>query len=141
MKIIFNDQRTTTLLRTWSSSGSLPLVTAAFFFWRSGTRLEKSEEGFLRSLLFSVFTQKPEFTPRVLPKEWAIVCASLLRPPEGRVTRYGSSGKSDRKSSYYLLLSKGADVGVTITISKGRRISARHILESSLKQDVTAESW
>lgn len=78
IKHVFDDERTTQLLNTWASSGSKPLVTAAFFFWRSGARLEKSEEGLLRSLLFSVLTQKPEFSPTVLPKQWATLCESYL---------------------------------------------------------------
>lgn len=81
MNHIFNDRRTTQLLNTWASSDSKPLVTAAFFFWRSGARLERSEEGLLRSLLYSVLTQKPEFSPTVLPKPWA--------------TLFGKSGDTD----------------------------------------------
>lgn len=78
IKSIFKADRTTKLLETWSHSGSSSLVIAAFFFWRSGTELERSEEGLLRSLILSVLEKKPEFSPQVLPKEWANLFSSLL---------------------------------------------------------------
>jgi hypothetical protein len=42
------------------------LVTARYFFWNAGSRLQKSQEGLLRSLLFDVLRQCPELVPHVL---------------------------------------------------------------------------
>lgn len=79
MKYILNNPRTTDLLKKWSSSESSSLVTAAFFFWRSGTQLQRSEEGLLRTLIHSILKKRPEFTPRLLPREWAMNFESFLR--------------------------------------------------------------
>ncbi|KAI0386886.1 hypothetical protein F5Y04DRAFT_288693 [Hypomontagnella monticulosa] len=49
MKMLCQDMRTTALLESWS--GSTPIVTASFYFWNSGTELQMSQEGLLRSLL------------------------------------------------------------------------------------------
>lgn len=78
MKYISKEPRMTSLLETWASSRFSSLVTAAFFFWRSGTPLERSEEGFFRTLLYSVLKERPELTPRVLPNEWASCFTSLI---------------------------------------------------------------
>lgn len=79
MKYILNDPRAINLLKKWSSSKSSSPVIAAFFFWRSGCQLQRSEEGLLRTLIYSFLEQKPEFTPRVLPREWATNFESFLR--------------------------------------------------------------
>ncbi len=42
------------------------LVTAKYFFWNSGSKLQKSQEGLLRSLIFEVLRQCPELVGHVL---------------------------------------------------------------------------
>ena len=82
MKYIFKHEETVRGLKDWAQS--TPLVTAAFFFWRSGTRLEKSEEGLLRSLLYSILSQKPHIMSSVFPKEWATLYSSISGEQELR---------------------------------------------------------
>ncbi|KAK4040863.1 hypothetical protein C8A01DRAFT_45882 [Parachaetomium inaequale] len=41
------------------------LVTAKYFFWNAGSKLQKSQEGLLRSLLFDVLRQCPELVGHV----------------------------------------------------------------------------
>ncbi|OIW22738.1 hypothetical protein CONLIGDRAFT_147820 [Coniochaeta ligniaria NRRL 30616] len=74
MKYILTNDVTLACLREWA--GSEALVMASFFLWRNGTRLEKSEEGLLRSLLYSVLDQQPHLTPSVFPKEFAALYSS-----------------------------------------------------------------
>jgi hypothetical protein len=50
MKFTYNDPRTEQLLLGWRPGH--PLVTAAFYFWNSGTDMKMSQEGLLRSLLY-----------------------------------------------------------------------------------------
>jgi hypothetical protein len=69
MKYILTNGMTSSSLREWAGTDSL--AVAAFFLWRNGTRLEKSEEGLLRSLLHSVLDQQPQLVPSVLPREFA----------------------------------------------------------------------
>ncbi|UPK92585.1 hypothetical protein LCI18_003520 [Fusarium solani-melongenae] len=47
------------------------LVTASFYFWFSGTALQKSQEGLLRSLLFQILRQCPFLIPRVCESRWS----------------------------------------------------------------------
>lgn len=75
MKYIFRQGKTLTRLREWDHPGTL--VMAAFFFWRNGTRLEKSEEGLWRSLLNSVLSQQRQLIPSILPKVWATLYPSM----------------------------------------------------------------
>ena len=71
MKYIRNHDQTELYLSTWAQS--TPLATAAFFSWRSGSPLEKSQEGLLRSLLYTVLSQHSYLLPLVLPQEWATI--------------------------------------------------------------------
>ncbi|KAI1740332.1 hypothetical protein F4680DRAFT_116318 [Xylaria scruposa] len=63
MKFICSHSITMKSLHEWA--GSKRLVTAEFFFWSAGTRLQKSREGLLRSLLFEILRKCPELIPRV----------------------------------------------------------------------------
>ena len=68
MKYIYGDKRTMDHLKTWAAG--VPLVTAAFFFWNSGTRMQMSEVGFLQSMLSQILTERPALIPRILPERW-----------------------------------------------------------------------
>ena len=70
MKYIYGDKRTMDHLKTWAAG--VPLVTAAFFFWNSSTRMQMSEVGFLQSILSQVLTERPTLIPRILPERWEI---------------------------------------------------------------------
>ena len=61
MKYIWRQPETSQNLMVWSAGR--PLVKAYHFFWNSGTKLQKSQEGLLRSLLFEVLRQCPHLIP------------------------------------------------------------------------------
>ncbi|KAM0430101.1 hypothetical protein ACHAPT_006107 [Fusarium lateritium] len=63
MKLLTDHPRTADLLSTWSHP--VECVTACHFFWCSGTRLQKSLDGLLRSLLFEIFRKVPELIAKV----------------------------------------------------------------------------
>ncbi|KAH8884384.1 hypothetical protein GQ53DRAFT_846311 [Thozetella sp. PMI_491] len=63
MKFIWQDPRTIKHLTSWTCGRML--VTAKCFFWNSGTQLQKSLEGLLRSLLFEILRRAPELIPRL----------------------------------------------------------------------------
>ncbi|CZR67736.1 uncharacterized protein PAC_17635 [Phialocephala subalpina] len=73
MKFLAHHPETHRNLKEWAKEK--PLVLVAFFFWSSGTNLQKSQEGLLRSLLFEILRQSPELVPRV--------CESLARGSKG----------------------------------------------------------
>jgi hypothetical protein len=70
MKHIYNSPKTREHLEKWASPVSP--ITAAFFFWNSGTDLERSQEGLLRSLLYTVLSQQQSLIPVVLSRPWAL---------------------------------------------------------------------
>ncbi|KAL8776162.1 MAG: hypothetical protein Q9213_008374 [Squamulea squamosa] len=60
MKYIINEGQTSQLLSQWEHQTQLLVVS--FFFWSTGTSLQKSCIGLLRSLLYQVAEQWPEAT-------------------------------------------------------------------------------
>lgn len=68
MKYIVNHPQATESLRQWS--GSQNLLVANHFFWSTGTRLQKSQEGLFMTLLFQIFTQNVNLIPLICPKRW-----------------------------------------------------------------------
>jgi hypothetical protein len=68
MKYIANHYKTSSLLKQWA--GSSKLCTGAFFFWNSGSKLQRSQAGLFRSLLYEILAQHQELIPRVLPTQW-----------------------------------------------------------------------
>ncbi|KGO76158.1 hypothetical protein PITC_091830 [Penicillium italicum] len=67
MKFLSSHKLTRTALRSWA--GNDQLVTASFFFWNSGTTLQKSQEGLLRSLLHEILQKHPILIEEVFPSE------------------------------------------------------------------------
>jgi hypothetical protein len=65
MKYIVDHPRTRSALWKWASPDIL--VTASFFFWNSGTTLQKSHAGLLRSILFEVLEQRQDLIPFAFP--------------------------------------------------------------------------
>jgi hypothetical protein len=57
MKFVYNDPRTEQLLLGYRPG--YVLVTAAFYFWNSGTDIQMSQDGLLRSLLYQSIRKRP----------------------------------------------------------------------------------
>jgi hypothetical protein len=70
MKIVFDDPETLCLLEQWAGTNGKPLITAQFFFWNSGSSLQKTHDGLLRSLLLQVLSYCPDLIPLILPGRW-----------------------------------------------------------------------
>ncbi|KXG52206.1 uncharacterized protein PGRI_084900 [Penicillium griseofulvum] len=67
MKFLCNHSLTHRALRLWA--GRDQLMTASFFFWNSGTTLQKSQEGLIRSLLHEILQKHPALIEQVFPSE------------------------------------------------------------------------
>jgi hypothetical protein len=65
MKYIVDHPQTHSMLSKWA--GPDILVTASFFFWNSGTTLQKSHAGLLRSILLEVLQQRQDLIPFAFP--------------------------------------------------------------------------
>lgn len=66
LKFIFLHRRLYELLKAWA--GPKQLLICSFFFWNAGTRLQRTYEGVLRSILFQVLDSRPELTPVLFPQ-------------------------------------------------------------------------
>jgi len=64
MRYVIENRMTNDHLDIWS--GTEALVTGAFFFWSSGTEEQRSYTGLLRTLLYDMLLQYPEFLFPVL---------------------------------------------------------------------------
>ena len=73
MRYIYEDPRTQEHLKVWA--GETPVHAAMFFWWR-GTKVQKSKDGLLRSLLYAVLQRTPELVPFVLPSQRASLYAT-----------------------------------------------------------------
>ncbi|KAI9762718.1 MAG: hypothetical protein M1840_001185 [Geoglossum simile] len=89
MKYIHESPNTKRLLWEWSAH--LPLVTARFYFWVSGTAEQRSQSGLLRTLLFEVLTQNKNLIPVVLPLHWARAYSELVGPFRYHYASYTAS--------------------------------------------------
>lgn len=67
MKSISQDPLTEELLQAWALRDGKPLILASFYFWISGSPLQKNMEGLYRSILWEIFQQAPELIQNVLP--------------------------------------------------------------------------
>ena len=68
IKYLYQDERTFNHLRFWAQGTQL--VTAAFFFWNSGSSTEMSQLGLLGSLLFQILSSKPALLPQLFRERW-----------------------------------------------------------------------
>lgn len=68
MRYLQDNPRTRALLQVWA--GSRKLLVASSFFWNPGTAIQKSRVGLLRSLLYGLLQQCPEYTAVAAPWRW-----------------------------------------------------------------------
>ncbi|KAI0875414.1 hypothetical protein GGS24DRAFT_295783 [Hypoxylon argillaceum] len=70
MKYIYSSSDTASALQSWADT--VPLVIANFFFWNSGTTIQRSQDGLLRTLLYQCLKQQPQLLPKACGKRWAL---------------------------------------------------------------------
>ena len=69
MKFLCTHPKTTTHLAEWSQGNDI--VIAEYFFWNAGkNRLQKSQEGLLRSILSQILRQYPDYIQMVYTATW-----------------------------------------------------------------------
>ncbi|USW46781.1 hypothetical protein Slin15195_G001000 [Septoria linicola] len=61
MRFLASHDKTARYLSSWAAG--LPLTVARFFFWTSGTALQRSQNGLLRALLFEILDHDPSLIP------------------------------------------------------------------------------
>ena len=70
MKYISRDVRTRQCLDVWA--GSSNLITASFYFWNAGSRVQRSLLGLLRTLFFKILTANPALIAELFPWRWRV---------------------------------------------------------------------
>lgn len=68
MKFVASHEQTRLALTGWA--GDKKLLVANFYFWSSGSPLQRSQEGLLRCLLYQILSQAPEMIPIAVPRRW-----------------------------------------------------------------------
>ena len=68
MKYIYGSRRTRKYLKL--RDRTLPVITAGFFFWNSGTNIQMSQQGLLQTLLYESLRQCEDLIPIVFPQRW-----------------------------------------------------------------------
>ncbi|KAH6682304.1 hypothetical protein F5X68DRAFT_25048 [Plectosphaerella plurivora] len=81
MKFLLENERTQAELKTWAGVDK-QLVSASFFFWKPGSKLQKSLSGLCRSLLHDILAACPKLIQSVLPAIWARVVDHPHPQPE-----------------------------------------------------------
>lgn len=70
MKHLATHPNTSAALGSWANPR--PLLLAWFYFWNSGTSLQKSEIGMFRTLLWQCLSGMPTIAPMICPRRWAL---------------------------------------------------------------------
>jgi hypothetical protein len=78
MRYICKSDQTRRKLLSWA--GSTPSIMSNFFFWNSGTIEQRSQVGFLRSLLYDILRRHTDLIPIVLPSMWARTYSYAIKP-------------------------------------------------------------
>ncbi|ESZ92527.1 hypothetical protein SBOR_7099 [Sclerotinia borealis F-4128] len=78
MRFICSHNITNELLKQWSAP--LPLVTAKFYFWNSGTLEQRSQSGLLRAILAQILGNLPYLLPVCFPRRWAKIYTDVVKP-------------------------------------------------------------
>jgi hypothetical protein len=68
MKYLYSSAKTRQPLKQWAER--LPLITASYYFWNSGTSMQKSQTGLLQSILYESLLQYEELIPQIFPYRW-----------------------------------------------------------------------
>jgi NACHT domain-containing protein len=63
VKFLVGNPETIRCLEQWA--GPRELLTASYFFWINGSDMQRSQEGLLRSVLFDILRQRPQFMDNV----------------------------------------------------------------------------
>ncbi|KAI0387062.1 hypothetical protein F5Y04DRAFT_242934 [Hypomontagnella monticulosa] len=87
MKFLCDNPQTMDILRSWA--GEKQLVFAKFFFWKSGTPMQRSLKGLTQALLHTILKQAPGLIESTFPNEyrqmydkpWDLPCDKEIRIP------------------------------------------------------------
>jgi hypothetical protein len=79
MKMLRASGKTRKLLSAWAGRSQLHI--GAYFFWLTGTMLQKSQEGLLRSLLFQLLQKRRHLISKAFPRLYDYMLTRFVRLP------------------------------------------------------------
>ncbi|EFX01606.1 hypothetical protein CMQ_8072 [Grosmannia clavigera kw1407] len=105
MKFVVGHPETQKALNCWAKRApeESGCITTAYYFWSAGTRLQKSVEGLLRSLLFEVLVQAPDLIPVAFPKRWAVTAGEGFRRSSNEMSQWKHWGEPELFEALRLL--------------------------------------
>lgn len=68
MKHLKQSRRTREFLKTWA--GKRQLFVADFYFWITETRMQKTPEGLMQSILHEILRKQPALVEKAVPTRW-----------------------------------------------------------------------
>ncbi|PMD67148.1 uncharacterized protein K444DRAFT_489832, partial [Hyaloscypha bicolor E] len=108
MRYIFNNAKTRQQLNYWAGESSLDI--SGFFFWNSGSPIQRSQAGLLKSLLFQALQQQPNLVRVVFPEEWAMYSSSTVNHTKIRDHLYSLSTLQKAFKRWIVLLPSSSKV-------------------------------
>ena len=112
--IIENNRRLCKCLDAWTQGR--PLMTPHFFFWSTGTAMQKSQNGLFRSLLHQIFSQNPHLIQEALPDLVRLALSLPYHQVRQRIwslkelkQTFCNLMEQDKKSTCYCFLIDGLD--------------------------------
>ena len=70
MKFVYSATKTRAALECWAGGDGSRLVLGGHFFWIAGYDLQRSQDGLLRSLLYTILVECPDLMTAVIPERW-----------------------------------------------------------------------
>src|SRR5215469_13306684 len=71
MKFLSDDPRTPEAVDHWGKFANADVVLAKFFFWNSGTDMQKSIKGLLQSVMHEILRKCPSLIPIIASSRWS----------------------------------------------------------------------
>lgn len=105
MKFLSQHERTMQELQAWA--GTDTLIFCVFYFWKPGSKMQRTLTGLYRSLLFQALSKCPELTERVFPVQSRTMKASIGDPLVENIQNFGE----DRVEEAFKLLLSQASTG------------------------------
>jgi hypothetical protein len=70
VKYLSQCEQTREHLRVWANGARLAIPR--FYFWITGTEMQRSQRGLLQQLLFEILLAFPDFIPIICPNQWRV---------------------------------------------------------------------
>ncbi|KAJ5735613.1 uncharacterized protein N7483_000738 [Penicillium malachiteum] len=99
MKYLYEHPTTYNLLKNWA--GGLPVLTAGFYSWASGSKEQRSKGGLFRSLLYQLLSLNHDLIPCTFPNLWTKIRTMTSKE---RIALHLEWDKDELQEAFYLFM-------------------------------------